>query len=115
MQSKIAGIENRLTVSFDQEGEATENGMINRKPRNPEVADSHRSFRLHRLMAISIKTDPGNFDYVVESGAERLYQHHRVRRMATKAGRVMTGIFRAYMEDPYQMPPNVVARAGQVA
>ncbi len=41
---------------------------------------------------------------------ERLYQHHRVRRMAAKAGRVMRGIFRAYMEDPHQMPPHVVGR-----
>ncbi len=44
---------------------------------------------------------------------ERLYQHHRVRRMAAKAKRVMIGIFRAYMEDPGQMPPHVVARASE--
>ncbi len=44
---------------------------------------------------------------------ERLYQHQRVRRMAAKARRVMTGIFRAYMEDPQQMPPHVVARASK--
>jgi dGTPase len=43
---------------------------------------------------------------------ERLYQHHRVLRMAAKARRVMTGLFRAYMEDPRQMPPHVVALAG---
>lgn len=42
---------------------------------------------------------------------ERLYQHHRVRRMAAKAGRVMTGLFRAYMEDPFQMPTAVAGRA----
>ena len=42
---------------------------------------------------------------------ERLYQHQRIRRMAGKARRVMTGIFRAYMEDPRQMPPHVVAKA----
>jgi len=41
---------------------------------------------------------------------ERLYQHHRVRRMTAKAGRVMTGLFEAYMDDPRQMPPHVVAR-----
>ncbi len=40
-----------------------------------------------------------------------LYQHQRVRRMAGKARRVMTGIFRAYMEDPRQMPPHIVAKA----
>ena len=31
--------------------------------------------------------------------------------MTAKAGRVMTGLFEAYMEDPRQMPPHVVARA----
>jgi dGTPase len=41
---------------------------------------------------------------------DRLYQHHRVRRMTAKAGRVLTGIFEAYMDDPKQMPPHVVAR-----
>ena len=41
---------------------------------------------------------------------DRLYQHHRVRRMTAKAGRVMKGLFEAYMEDPRQMPPHVVAR-----
>jgi dGTPase len=40
----------------------------------------------------------------------RLYEHHRVRRMTAKAARVLTGIFEAYMEDPKQMPPHVVAR-----
>ncbi len=44
---------------------------------------------------------------------ERLYQHQRVRRMAAKAKRVMTGIFRAYMEDPQQMPPHVVTRTSE--
>ena len=42
---------------------------------------------------------------------ERLYRHQRVVRMGGKARRVMTGIFRAYMEDPRQMPPHVVRRA----
>jgi dGTPase len=41
---------------------------------------------------------------------DRLYRHQRVRRMGAKARRVMTGIFEAYMEDPGQMPPHVVAR-----
>ena len=41
---------------------------------------------------------------------ERLYKHHRVRRMTAKAARVMKGLFDAYMEDPGQMPPHVVAR-----
>jgi dGTPase len=43
----------------------------------------------------------------------RLYEHQRVRRMGAKARRVMTGIFRAYMEDPRQMPAHVVERADE--
>jgi len=43
---------------------------------------------------------------------ERLYQHHRVRRMTAKAGRVMRALFETYMEDPHQMPPHITARAG---
>jgi dGTPase len=42
---------------------------------------------------------------------DRLYKHQRVVRMAAKAKRVMTGIFRAYMDNPQQMPPHVVVRA----
>ncbi|MFN2377933.1 MAG: deoxyguanosinetriphosphate triphosphohydrolase [Candidatus Binatia bacterium] len=42
---------------------------------------------------------------------ERLYQHQRVRRMGAKAGRVMRGLFEAYMADPRQMPPHIVDRA----
>ena len=41
---------------------------------------------------------------------DRLYKHQRVVRMAAKAKRVMTGIFHAYMDNPQQMPPHVVAR-----
>ncbi len=41
---------------------------------------------------------------------ERLYQHQRVRRMAAKAGRVMRGLFEAYMDDPRQMPPHIARR-----
>ena len=43
---------------------------------------------------------------------ERLYQHQRVRRMGAKAARVMRGLFEAYMDDPRQMPPHIVERAG---
>jgi dGTPase len=43
---------------------------------------------------------------------ERLYQHQRVRRMTAKAGRVMRGLFEAYMDDPRQMPRHIVERAG---
>jgi dGTPase len=64
---------------------------------------------------------PRIIDYTPETNAavielkarlmDRLYQHHRVRRMTAKAARVMRGLFEAYMEDPHQMPPHVVSRA----
>ena len=44
---------------------------------------------------------------------ERLYQHQRVRRMTAKAGRVMKGLFDAYMEDPRQMPGHIVGREAE--
>eukprot|EP01062_Namystynia_karyoxenos_P016720 TRINITY_DN16144_c1_g1_i1.p1 TRINITY_DN16144_c1_g1~~TRINITY_DN16144_c1_g1_i1.p1 ORF type:complete len:291 (+),score=90.30 TRINITY_DN16144_c1_g1_i1:96-968(+) len=34
---------------------------------------------------ISIKTDPQNFDYTIESGAQRLYQHHRAEKVKADA------------------------------
>ncbi len=41
---------------------------------------------------------------------DRLYRHHRVIRMTMKAQRVMTELFRTYMEEPHQMPPHVTRR-----
>ena len=52
----------------------------------------------------------GKVDQLKDRLMERLYRHQRVCRMGAKARRVMTGIFEAYMEDPGQMPPHVVAR-----
>jgi dGTPase len=48
---------------------------------------------------------------------DRLYSHHRVRRMAVKADRIMTGLFQTYMEEPRQMPPRTFAKieAGESA
>jgi dGTPase len=44
---------------------------------------------------------------------ERLYDHYRVKRMAVKADRIMTGLFETYMSEPRQMPPHVHRRIGQ--
>jgi dGTPase len=41
---------------------------------------------------------------------DRLYSHHRVRRMAVKADRIMTGLFQTYMDEPRQMPPRTFAK-----
>ncbi len=41
---------------------------------------------------------------------DNLYRHYRVVRMAEKAKRVMTELFGAYMSEPHQLPPHVLAR-----
>jgi len=41
---------------------------------------------------------------------KNLYRHYRVMRMMTKAQNVMRDLFRAYMSEPAQLPPHVVAR-----
>jgi len=41
---------------------------------------------------------------------ENLYRHYRVMRMAVKAQKVVHDLFTAYMEEPAQLPPHVLAR-----
>ena len=41
---------------------------------------------------------------------ENLYRHHRVMRMAVKAQNVISRLFEAYMSEPAQLPPHVLAR-----
>jgi dGTPase len=36
---------------------------------------------------------------------DRLYSHHRVKRMSLKAGRFVTELFNAYVDEPRQLPP----------
>ncbi len=38
---------------------------------------------------------------------DRLYSHYRVKRMAVKADRIMTGLFETYMSETRQMPPHI--------
>jgi len=40
----------------------------------------------------------------------RVYRHYRVNRMAAKAKRLLTDLFRAYVEDPSQLPEPTQAR-----
>ena len=40
----------------------------------------------------------------------KLYRHYRVVRMAVKAQKVMADLFHAYMAEPAQLPPHIVAR-----
>jgi dGTPase len=41
---------------------------------------------------------------------ENLYRHYRVMRMAVKAQKIMADLFHAYMAEPAQLPPHIVAR-----
>jgi dGTPase len=41
---------------------------------------------------------------------ENLYRHYRVMRMAVKAQKIMANLFQAYMDEPAQLPPHIVAR-----
>jgi dGTPase len=37
---------------------------------------------------------------------EKMYRHYRMIRMADKAGRIITQLFNAYLEDSHQLPPS---------
>ncbi|MEO8603827.1 MAG: deoxyguanosinetriphosphate triphosphohydrolase, partial [bacterium] len=39
-----------------------------------------------------------------------LYRHYRVMRMAEKAKRVMSDLFNAFLSEPRQLPPHILAR-----
>ncbi|UCC64967.1 MAG: deoxyguanosinetriphosphate triphosphohydrolase [Anaerolineae bacterium] len=41
---------------------------------------------------------------------QRLYRHHRVMRMQTKAERIISELFNAYVDEPRQMPETIQAR-----
>jgi dGTPase len=41
---------------------------------------------------------------------KNLYQHYRVTRMAEKAQRILSDLFRAYLDKPRQLPPHVYRR-----
>ena len=40
---------------------------------------------------------------------ENLYNHHRVLRMAAKAGRILEALFEVYLKDPKTLPPHFLA------
>jgi dGTPase len=44
---------------------------------------------------------------------DNLYTHVRVTRMGVKAKTIMSGLFRAYFDEPRQMPPHVFEAIGQ--
>ena len=40
-----------------------------------------------------------------------LYQHYKVRRMTNKAGRIISGLFDAFLDDPQLLPPDYQLKA----
>ena len=44
---------------------------------------------------------------------ENLYRHYRVARMASKARRIVTDLFGAFLSEPELLPPEYQARAGE--
>ena len=42
---------------------------------------------------------------------DNFYRHYRVVRMATKADRLLTGLFQAYIEQPLQLPQETLQGA----
>ena len=44
---------------------------------------------------------------------QRVYQHYRVRRMSSRARRVVTDLFGAFLDDPLLLPPDALARVEQ--
>jgi len=45
---------------------------------------------------------------------QHLYQHYKVRRMSTKAERILTSLFNAFIDDPRLLPPDYYHRLGRV-
>jgi len=46
---------------------------------------------------------------------ERLYRHYRVIRMQVKAHRLIRRLFRAYLDEPRQLPPEIQSRVAEGA
>ena len=44
---------------------------------------------------------------------EKLYRHYRVARMSSKARRIVTELFEAFLSEPRLLPPEFQARAGE--
>ncbi|MFP4472256.1 MAG: deoxyguanosinetriphosphate triphosphohydrolase [Candidatus Omnitrophota bacterium] len=45
----------------------------------------------------------------------KLYNHHRVVRMTSKAKRIIRDLFQVYLNEPQQLPPDVYPREGRIS
>jgi len=63
----------------------------------------------HNLIACSQETQARTRE-LKDFLFQRLYRHHRVMRMQTKAQRIISDLFNAYVSEPRQMPESIQAR-----
>jgi len=83
---------------------------IERELETARIADVDDIRRAGRALA---NFNPAMAEQVRELKAvmhARLYNHYRVSRMTQKAARVLASLFEAYLAEPRQMPPHVLAR-----
>lgn len=64
----------------------------------------------HNVAGYSAEMDADNFE-LRHFLFDNFYRHYRVVRMATKAERMLTHLFAAYIERPQQLPPETQERA----
>jgi dGTPase len=64
------------------------------------------------LVAFSPAVDAGRLELKAFL-MDNLYRHYRVVRMAEKAKKVMSDLFQAYMAEPTQLPPHILAREAE--
>ena len=70
-----------------------------------QLADSDAARRsLHPLVSFSPAMHAQNLE-LKQFLRKNLYQHYRVRRMTSKAARVINGLFEAFINDPHLLPP----------
>ncbi len=70
-----------------------------------QLADSDAARRLPQpLIGFSPAMHAQNLE-LKQFLRKNLYQHYRVRRMTSKAARVINGLFEAFMGDPHLLPP----------
>jgi len=89
------------------------------------IATSERAIRQAAIRQVAaVRTAPGRLIRLSDtlqpkvreleaSLLKRVYSHYRVARMMTKAKRFIREIFRAYQDNPDQLPPPYRARADQ--
>ena len=70
-----------------------------------QLADSDAARRSsHPLVSFSPAMHAQNLE-LKQFLRKNLYQHYRVRRMTSKAARVINGLFEAFINDPHLLPP----------